>query len=1168
MVLFHILDSFPDTLHIDSEDETTLQVHYLNTDLVEDDDEFLSRKRRKTGEKGFNKQHFARRNYSIHLFGTTAEGKPVRVSVGGFRPYFFVGSIPKGKENAFRKALAGRIAQCEYDFVSPEEQEEKPPPAKSLWELLEIEFVQKKTLYGYTANQLSTYAKLSVPSMEAYRALKKIFLDPETSKTTGAGGNVIFPFSPALTVYDATLDPMLRFFHVQNISPCGWVEAPGEPDENGLLDCHWEEVKPVTSPPVPAAPFKIAAWDIECYSESGDFPVPEKDPVIQIGVVLIQPGRETEKHIFVLDSCDEVPGARVYSFDSEKEMLKAWATAMVEWNPDILTGYNIFGFDERYLWKRFEFFKMATASDIQGFTRLADLDRPVKLDEKFLSSSAMGDNTLYTWSSHGRVQIDLYHYIKRNVNLPSYKLDSVCQHFMSGKLGGVEVDGDNWTLKTSSTGDVIAGRYIVLLDETGDVVVDKLQVLSVQTKKSITVKMPEDEDERIAVSSAIKWAVVKDDVSPKEIFTLHKKGGSAGRARIAAYCIQDCDLVYELYKKLEVFNNAMAMANTCPVPVAYIFTRGQGIKIESLIFKECYGSNQLIEVLPNPNRKPGEEGGAAEESYEGAIVLDPNPPGFYFDSPVGVADFASLYPSTIESENISHDSIVWAMDLDLNGKFIGYSFGSAEAEKYKEPGLLYTDIKFDIWGPHPDDDLKKHPRKVVKGQRICRYAQVGEYKGTLPTIVRKLLAARKAKRKEAEKEPDVFRKALLDAEQLAYKLTANSLYGQLGSPTFKIRLQHLAASVTAYGRKQIMFAKSIIERFYDGAQTVYGDTDSLFINFNPKGADGKPLEGKAALEATMHLTEEAGKLVTQALKPPHDFEYDKVFYPFIIFSKKRYVGNKYEEDPDHYTQTSMGIALKRRDNAPVVKLIYGGAIRILLTEKDVAKAATFVREKVMEMVRGKMSMSQLTISKSLRAEYKTPTPPAHKMLANRMAERDPGNAPASGDRIPYVYICPTNPLTSLQGDRIEHPPYAKENGLKLDTKYYIEHQLLNPLSQLFSLCVEEIPGYKAGSTEDREWLAGELLFREALNACEKDSVRTAAAGMGFTVIPKESRVTTRSAAAATPITKKPAVQGTLDRFMLDRTIIETYNAEKKKEKAKVAAKAAAKAKATQKKETS
>jgi DNA polymerase delta subunit 1 len=59
------------------------------------------------------------------------------------------------------------------------------------------------------------------------------------------------------------------------------------------------------------------------------------------------------------------------------------------------------------------------------------------------------------------------------------------------------------------------------------------------------------------------------------------------------------------------------------------------------------------------------------------------------------------------------------------------------------------------------------------------------------------------------------------------------------------------------------------------------------------------------------LTEEwLGQLVTQGLKPPHDFEYDKVFYPFIIFSQKRYVGNKYEEDPDHYLATSMGIATK------------------------------------------------------------------------------------------------------------------------------------------------------------------------------------------------------------------------------------------------------------------
>jgi DNA polymerase delta subunit 1 len=122
----------------------------------------------------------------------------------------------------------------------------------------------------------------------------------------------------------------------------------------------------------------------------------------------------------------------------------------------------------------------------------------------------------------------------------------------------------------------------------------------------------------------------------------------------------------ELYKKLDVFNNAMAMANACSVPVGYIFTRGQGIKIESLIFKECYERNQCVLVLPTtPRGAPLEQ----QDSYEGAIVLTPEP-GFYFKSPVGVADFASLYPSTIISENISYDSLVWVKEFDLDGNIV------------------------------------------------------------------------------------------------------------------------------------------------------------------------------------------------------------------------------------------------------------------------------------------------------------------------------------------------------------------------------------------------------------------------------------------------------------------------------------------------------------------
>jgi DNA polymerase elongation subunit (family B) len=1140
MLTFHILDAYTQDEEIQDQTGDELVVTYQSEGEVQTDDEWEERRSRGQAKPSKEQSDLAKLRLVIHLFGVTPEGKPIRANVYNFQPYLYLRLPTKAAKSDFTKKFNEALIK-------------KGIPI----EQVEVVFCDKKVLYGYTGGKTFPFAMIKVRSKAVWGKVRQLVLKYETSEPNFR----LTPQGIPLEVYDANLDPMLRFFHVQDIPPCGWVTIEGAAARAAdQIDCDWDEVKP-TKGPVPCAPFLLAIWDIECYSASGDFPVAKNgDPIIQIGVVLVRAGHPTEKHIFVRGTCDDVPGAVVHTKPTEKELLLCWAEHMETWNADLLIGYNTFGFDEKYLWERAEQLKITQTAEFQALSRLADLGKEVKLEEKRLSSSALGDNFLFTWSTHGRVQIDLYHYIKRSFSLASYKLDSVCQHFMSGKLTGVDTTAEpgTWILNTKTTGDVVVGRYVVLLDETGDVAVEKLKVLEIRKGFAVVVEAPTTDDvAELALLSAdaVKWAVVKDDVSPADIFRLDR-GSSADRARIAAYCIQDCDLTYELYKKLDVFNNAMAMANTCPVPVGYIFTRGQGVKIESLIFKECLGSDQVIKVMPNANRKPGAEG--ADESYEGAIVLDPKP-GFYFDSPVGVADFASLYPSTIESENISHDSLVWVKDFDTNGIFQRFRFGSLADEKYAGKGVLFTDVDFDIWGPHPDDDAKKVPRKIVIGRRICRYAQPpaaedGSFpKGTLPTIVRKLLAARKAKRKEAEKETDPFRKALLDAEQLAYKLTANSLYGQLGSGTFKIRLQDLAASVTAYGRKQIMAAKEVIETFYGPAakspaycaETVYGDTDSLFINFNPMDpATGKKLEGAEALKATMHLTEEAGQLVTQGLKPPHDFEYDKVFYPFIIFSKKRYVGNKYEEDHEHYSQTSMGIATKRRDNAPVVKTIYGGAIRILLTEKDIPAATRFVQEKTMELVSGKLSMNQLTISKSLRAEYKTPTPPAHKILAMRIAERDPGNAPASGDRIPYVYIsAPVGQEASkLQGDRVEHPSYVKQKGLQLDTKYYIEHQLMNPLSQLFALCVAQMPGYTGHNPGMEEIAASALLFQKALAESDRLTQHQFAKKFGMTIVPRSETarpaVTKHKAeggAAKAPLVKK---QLQLDRFMIDSMLIE------------------------------
>ena len=1073
------------------------------------------------------------REFQIELFGVSETGAQVHVNVTGFSPSFYV-ELPDSSafeeiRTHVNRTLRPKCADCSPNVT------------------IEFEKVQRTRLFGYTANKLFPMVKISVNSLDLFRKAKKLFLDEKLKPNYLYKGTL-------LEVYEANLDPLLKFFHTQDLEPCGWVELDVECDDpsESIINCDYTDVKKPVKKPGKSGAALLASWDIECYSPDGDFPVPEKMqyPIIQIGVVLVRAGSEPQRHCFVYsdenDVCSDVPGVVIHRAGSEKVLIMEWAAHMIEWSPDIWIGYNIFGFDERYVWKRAEL--LGCIPDLQGFSRYEE--EQVKLQEKMLSSSALGDNRLYIWNSPGRLQIDLYHYIKRMEALPSYKLDDVTSHFMSGKLKSVKQVGDLLFLKTSVTKDVRIGRSIKVLDETGEPVADKCTVERIG-EGEIVVRTSSPLDE-VDLKLATKWAIVKDDVPPAEIFRLHREGGAAGRAKVADYCVQDCNLVIELFNKLDIFNNSMSMANICSVPVNYIFTRGQGIKIESLIFKECAMRGQVVKVLEAPRQASDEmsDDEPVEDSYEGAIVFPPKP-DFYFDAPVGVCDFASLYPSSIISENISYDTLVWVKDRTPDGKE-HFSYG-AEL-KTVEPGVKFTDIEFDILRPDPED-TRKNPQKIRDGLRICRYAQVGETKGTLPDILQKLLAARKAKRKQAEKESDPFVKALLDAEQLAYKLTANSLYGQLGSPTFKVRLQALAASTTAYGRKQITFAKEAIYQFYGApagrkdccAELVYGDTDSLFVNFNPKGPDGARLQGREALVRTIELTEECGKFITAGLKPPHDFEYDKVFWPFIIFSKKRYVGNKYEESPDHFKQNFMGIVLKRRDNAPIVKTIYGGAINILLNERNVAKAAEFVRARLRELVAGTASLGQLTITKSLKSSYADPTRIAHKVLADRIATRDPGNAPASGDRIPYVYI--VNPNAQLQGERIEMPSYVREKGLKPDIPYYIEHQLSNPLAQLFALRVEEIPGFpgKPGgwSTDEdrraseREKMAADLLFHETLSVCETALKREAAGKMGFIVgEPAQAAQPTRNR-VVTVESLKPKKQVTLDSWWGDKILVDS-----------------------------
>jgi DNA polymerase elongation subunit (family B) len=151
--------------------------------------------------------------------------------------------------------------------------------------------------------------------------------------------------------------------------------------------------------------------------------------------------------------------------------------------------------------------------------------------------------------------------------------------------------------------------------------------------------------------------------------------------------------------------------------------------------------------------------------------------------------------------------------------------------------------------------------------------------------------------------------------------------------------------------------------------------------------------------------------------------------------------------------------LKRRDNAPIVKDIFGGALDILMEKRDIRPAQEFVKQMLVKVLKNELPLDKYIITKQLRDDYKKPEQIAHRVLADRMAERDAGTAPQLGDRLPYIYVS-SRKDEKKQGDKIEHVDYVKANGLKPDTEFYITNQIQNPVAQLFALSIENLDGYK------------------------------------------------------------------------------------------------------------
>ena len=276
------------------------------------------------------------------------------------------------------------------------------------------------------------------------------------------------------------------------------------------------------------------------------------DCVIQIGTVIQKMG-ETDmfKNIITLKGCDPIDGVEVETYDTEKEVILAWGRLIERMDPDIISGYNIFGFDFVFIWKRaIELGCEVELSQLLG--RIKGV--PSYLKYQTLSSSAYGDNEMSFIIMPGRVLMDLLKVVQRDHNLVSYKLDAVSSNFIKGNIKKCELLESQTQLHTDNIIGLSINNYITLSED--DNKYDdgkKLLVLDIDYKNKLII-LEGIHDNIDVKNKSYKWGLSKDDVSPKEIFELQKKGDKE-RSIIAKYCVQDCVLCIHLINKLDIITN-------------------------------------------------------------------------------------------------------------------------------------------------------------------------------------------------------------------------------------------------------------------------------------------------------------------------------------------------------------------------------------------------------------------------------------------------------------------------------------------------------------------------------------------------------------------------------------------------------------------------------------
>ncbi|MDY0386010.1 MAG: DNA-directed DNA polymerase [Methanolobus sp.] len=316
----------------------------------------------------------------IRLFGRAEDGKSVCCFVPGFEPYFYVNA--EGELDKLSTMLKER-----FDVVK------------------KVDIIPKFEPIGF---QLSKKPMLRVTTMEPRNV-------PEIR-------DEILTLPGVKEVYESDILFRNRFLIDRDLHGMGWVSADSaseSPYSNDKIYCDsvftassLEEMEKLS-----VAPLKYLSFDIECLPIGGAMPVPETSPVIMISMSFSPAFKGHDTIVLVAKKAEGV-SADVECFDSETLMLNRFFEIFQEYDADVVSGYNINGFDIPYIADRVTM--LAGSGD--------NVRSSVGRDGRILSYRRIGNRTMV--SIPGRVVVDVLPLIRSQYSLKRYTLGNVAKELL------------------------------------------------------------------------------------------------------------------------------------------------------------------------------------------------------------------------------------------------------------------------------------------------------------------------------------------------------------------------------------------------------------------------------------------------------------------------------------------------------------------------------------------------------------------------------------------------------------------------------------------------------------------------------------------------------------------------------------------------------------------